>query len=87
MRTTESYHTGPGWMTATEQAAWSTRAWLVEPSSSPVKPPRPRQPTTSELLGLLPAMVLLLRLRIRYVLVVRTKTFMILTAMVRPAFA
>jgi len=37
---------GPG-TTATGQAAWCRTAWLTEPSSRPVKPPRPRVPTTT----------------------------------------
>src|SRR5690606_26446102 len=31
----------------TGHTAWWSTAWLVEPSSSPAKPPRPRDPTTT----------------------------------------
>ena len=39
---------GPGgrW-TITGQAAMWSRSWLVDPSRSPLKPPRPREPTTT----------------------------------------
>ena len=33
-------------MITTGQAAWWAHCWLTEPSSSPAKPPRPREPTT-----------------------------------------
>lgn len=39
------------WTTATEHSAWAISAWLVEPSSRPAKPPRPRLPTTSNWVG------------------------------------
>lgn len=32
--------------TATGDGAWCSRAWLTDPSSRPVNPPRPRAPTT-----------------------------------------
>ena len=37
-----------GWATSTGQWACWTSAWLTEPSSSPAKPPRPREPTTTQ---------------------------------------
>ena len=33
--------------TSTGHEAWDRTAWLVEPSRSPEKPPRPREPTTT----------------------------------------
>jgi hypothetical protein len=33
--------------TVTGQRAWWTHCWLTDPSSSSLKPPRPREPTTS----------------------------------------
>src|SRR6478735_11596601 len=35
-----------GRTTITGQVAWAITAWLVDPSSNPVNPPRPRLPTT-----------------------------------------
>ena len=37
-----------GWRTTTTgHGAWSTTCWLTDPSSRPLKPPRPREPTTT----------------------------------------